>query len=117
MESKGWGTDPRFSDREFAESLLRVLGKLYPGDSVENVLDEAVHFVMEARAALGTVSSDLPGRILSWEEVGKFVAKQPDQNSKWGGKAEVALRFVTLMQTAEGVSWELIDGAPARSNR
>jgi hypothetical protein len=117
MESKGWGTDPRFSDREFAESLLRVLGKLYPGDSVENVLDEAVHFVMEACAALGTVSSDLPGRILSWEEVGKFVAKQPDQNSKWGGKAEVALRFVTLMQTAEGVSWELIDGAPARSNR
>jgi hypothetical protein len=97
-EAAGWGTDPRFSDREFAKILLRVLSDFYPGDSVQKVLEEATEFVKQARI-------NQSGRILSWDEVQQFAAGQPD---KWGRKY-LALRFVTLMQTADGFSWELLE--------
>jgi hypothetical protein len=105
MEKQGWGTDPRFSDREFAESLLRVLGKRY-GNDLENVLDEAISFVKQVRA-----SSNPPGRIVSWDEVQKH-----EQNSKFA-YSSLALRFVTLMQVADGFSWELINGWAARASK
>lgn len=118
-EAAGWGTDARFSDRMFARVLLRALGELYPDNAVEKVLDEAGQFVMFARAALGhgTASSNLPGRPLSWAEVQKFGAGQPDHNSTWGGSRGLALRLVTLCQVSDGgFSWELLDGSSAPQN-
>jgi hypothetical protein len=109
MEAEGWGTDPRYSDREFAESLLRVLGRRY-GNDLENILDEAINFVKKVRA-----SSNPPGRIVTCDEVQKA---QLDPNSKFT-HSSLALRFVTLMQVEEGdgFSWELIEGWRARASK
>jgi len=106
MESKGWGTDPRFSDREFAESLLRVLGRY--GNDLENILDEAITFVKQVRA-----SSNPSGRIVTWDEIQKR-----EQHSKFE-HSSLALQFVTLMQVAygDGFSWELIHGWKARTSK
>jgi hypothetical protein len=100
-EAAGWGSDPRFSDRQFAKVLLRALGDLYPGDHLEKVLQGSGEFVMQAR-------SNQSGRILSWSEVKTFAAEQ-NQNQNWGGGRDLALRLTILCQTADGFSWELLD--------
>jgi hypothetical protein len=105
MEADGWGRDPRYSERELACSLLRVLGRRY-GNDLENILDEAITFVKQVRA-----SSNPPGRIASWNEVQK-------QRSKFA-HTSLALQFATLMQVADGdgFSWELINGWAARASK
>jgi hypothetical protein len=105
METQGWGADPRFSDREFAESLLRVLGRRY-GKDLENVLDEAISFVKQVRA-----SSNPAGRIVTSDEVQKHVQRSKFEHSS------LALQFVTLMQDGDGFSWELIHGWEARASK
>lgn len=100
-EAAGWGSDPRFSDRQFAKVLLRALSDLCPGDDLEKVLQDSCEFVMRAR-------SNQSGRILSWSEVQTFTAEQ-NQNQNWGGGRDLALRLTILCQTEDGFSWELLD--------
>jgi hypothetical protein len=105
MEADGWGTDPRYSERELACSLLRVLGRRY-GNDLENILDEAITFVKQVRA-----SSNPAGRIVTSDEVQKH-----EQHSKFE-HSSLSLQFVTLMQVADGFSWELINGWVARASK
>ena len=100
-EARGWGTDPRFPERQFAKVLLLALCGLYPGDDLEKALQESCEFVMQER-------SNQSGRIQNWSEVKTFTAKQ-NQNQNWGGGRDLALRLTILCETADGFSWELLD--------
>ena len=98
MGSRRLGNRPKILGSGACEDLASSSFRFYPGDSVQKVLEEATEFVKRARI-------NQSGRILSWDEVQQFAAGQPD---KWGRKY-LALRFVTLMQTADGFSWELLE--------